>query len=181
MKKRVKLSGEIESLEKNINFAAIYGAGPDKVANLCKITTVQAQEFLRSYWQKLPKVRRWIEEVKKKAYEQKGVSTLYGRWIPLPEIRSYIEPIRWHWERAAVNYIIQGSAAEILKLAMLQCKKSGYLPLLTVHDELLFNSDPKDVEFQKAEIADLMSGVVKLNVPIIAKVEHGKDWSAAKD
>lgn len=175
-----KAIGGDRKLGKNINFAAIYGAGPDKVANLCKISKLQAQEFLHTYWQKLPKVRRWIEEVKKKAHEQKGVTTLYGRFIALPEINSYIEPIRWHWERAAVNYIIQGSAAEILKLAMLKCDAAGYKPVLTVHDELLFNADPKDVQFQAAEISDLMSSVVELKIPIIAKVGYGSNWEEAK-
>ena len=173
-----KAIGGDRKLGKNINFAAIYGAGADKVATLCKISKVQAKEFLHTYWQKLPKVDDWIKEVKKQAYEQKGVRTLYGRWIPLPGIRAYNEMERWHWERAAVNYIIQGSAAEILKLAMLKCNEQHYKPILTVHDELLFNTESPENDCR--EIRDLMSNVVELKVPIIAKVGYGKNWEEAK-
>lgn len=176
-----KAIGGDRKLGKNINFAAIYGAGADKVGQMCKISKAKAQAFLDSYWEKLPKVKSWVNGVKKKAYEEVGVRTLYGRWIALPGIRTWMEHERWHWERAAVNYVIQGSAAEVLKLAMLKCSASGYKPLLTVHDELLFNSKPENVEREAAEIGRLMAGVVSLNVPIIAKVNYGKDWSAAKD
>lgn len=175
-----KAIGGDRKLGKNINFAAIYGAGADKVGQMCKITKTQAQSFLDSYWQKLPKVKSWVESVKKKAFNEVGVRTLYGRWIPLPGIKAYHEVERWHWERAAVNYIIQGSAAEILKLAMLKCKDNGLTPLLTVHDELLFNSNPLTVELDMQRICDLMGNVVKLNVPIIAKVGYGKNWDEAK-
>jgi DNA polymerase-1 len=173
-----KAIGGDRKLGKNINFAAIYGAGPDKVASLCKISKGQAEEFLRAYWEKLPKVRRWIDEVKKKAHAQKGVSTLYGRWIALPDINSYVEPVRWHWERAAVNYVIQGSAAEILKLAMLKCNESGFKPISTIHDEILFNSS--NVEADKRSIEEIMNNIVTLKVPIVAKVGHGKTWDEAK-
>lgn len=175
-----KAIGGDRKLGKNVNFAAIYGAGPDKLASMCKITKAQAQGFLDDYWKKLPKVRQWIEEVKKKARRDGGVSTLYGRWIEIPDINSFVDPIRWHAERTAVNYIIQGSAAEILKLAMLECQKQGFSPLLTVHDELLFNSIPSFVEGNKKEIGEIMSNVVKLSVPIIAKVGYGKNWDEAK-
>jgi DNA polymerase-1 len=172
--------GGDRKLGKNINFAAIYGAGPDKVASMCKISKEDAKRFLADYWAKLPKVKRWVEEVKKNAYHEQGVRTWYGRWIPLPGIRSYNEMEKWHWERASVNYIIQGSAAEILKLAMLRCKESGYTPLLTVHDELLFNCAPEDAEATKKKIGELMSGVCDLKIPIIAKVGYGTNWEAAK-
>ncbi len=173
-----KAIGGDRKLGKNINFAAIYGAGASKVASMCKITEAQAEKFLAEYWAKLPKVRRWVDEVKKKAYHEQGVRTWYGRWIPLPGIRSYNQMERWHWERASVNYIIQGSAAEILKLAMLSCKEKGYKPLLTVHDELLFNT--KDPDADKLQIAAIMSNVCELKVPIIAKVGYGENWEAAK-
>lgn len=175
-----KAIGGDRKLGKNVNFAAIYGAGSRKLAQMCKISEAKAEEFLASYWAKLPKVKRWIEEVKKQARREGGVTTLYGRWIPIPDLNSSVEPIRWHAERTAVNYIIQGSAAEILKLAMLECFKEGYYPLLTVHDELLFNSVPEFVDQNKKNIGIIMSNVVKLSVPIIAKVGHGQNWDEAK-
>lgn len=173
-----KAIGGDRKLGKNINFAAIYGAGPDKVAQMCKIPTEQAAKFLAEYWEKLPEVRRWVDEVKRNAHRQGGVTTLCGRWIPLPGLRAYSEFERWHWERAAVNYIIQGSAAEILKLAMIDCRKQGFKPLLTVHDELLFNT--KSPEADKKRIGDIMGSIVQLKVPIIAKVGHGQNWESAK-
>jgi DNA polymerase-1 len=175
-----KAIGGDRELGKNVNFAAIYGAGAGKVASMCKISEAKAKEFLAMYWQKLPKVKSWVEQVKRQAYHEQGVRTLYGRWIALPGIRSYNDFERYHWERAAVNYIIQGSAAEVLKLAMLKCAAEGFDPLLTVHDELLFNAHPNLVESYKKTIEGLMSNVVSLSVPIVAKVGYGKNWDEAK-
>lgn len=175
-----KAIGGDRKLGKNVNFAAIYGAGPRKLAQMCKISEAKAAEFLDAYWQKLPRVKSWIEQVKKEAHQKKGVHTWYDRFIPLPGLDSYNDRERFHYERAAVNYIIQGSAAEILKMAMLRCDKAGYRPLLTVHDELLFNVLPDSAEKDKKLIGDIMASVANLSVPIIAKVGYGNNWDESK-
>jgi len=165
---------------KTLNFASIYGAQASKIARTAKVTDQEAEEFLKRYWQRLPSVTAWIRRVKWEATRKKGIYTLMKRWIPIPGITSNNKYERWHWERAAVNYLVQGSAAEIMKMAMIAIRAKGYLPLLTVHDELLFECQEFDVVEQSALIKLVMESVVKLDVPIVADVGTGTTWMEAK-
>lgn len=165
---------------KTLNFAAIYGAQAKKIARTAKCSVEQAQGFLDKYWKVLPRVMSWINRVKYEARQKKGIFTLQKRWIPIPEITSQNPYERMHWERVAVNYTIQGSAAEVMKLAMIEIRKKGLLPLLTVHDELLFECpvDMKDV--YSHVIKSTMESVVRIDVPLIADVGTGNNWKEAK-
>lgn len=166
---------------KTLNFAAIYGAQAKRIAINAKITEQRADELLSGYWDKLPKVTQWIGLIKSRALYQKGVTTMYGRWIPLPGIASSNKWERLHWERAAVNYVIQGSAAEIIKIAMLKVQKRELLPVLQVHDELADICKLALVDEHEVLIKDCMESVVKLRVPLIADIGHGKSWGEAKE
>lgn len=166
---------------KTINFAAIYGAGAKKIGFTAGIPESEAQKFLDVYWLKLPAVRAWINKVKFEARMRKGVNTMGGRWIPLPEITCKNRFERFHWERAAVNYIIQGSAADIIKTAMLQIQRSGRMPTLQVHDELLFECAPEMCTAELVAIKTIMEGVVKLRVPVMADAHSGVNWRTAKN
>jgi DNA polymerase-1 len=119
--------------------------------------------------------------VKYAARAKKGVYTLMKRWIPIPDIDSDDRMERFHCERTAVNYTIQGSAAEVLKMAMIELRKQGYLPLLTVHDELLFEGwcSIKAMAMQ-TKIKEIMESIVKLDVPLVAEVGIGRNWRTAK-
>jgi DNA polymerase-1 len=165
---------------KTLNFASIYGAQAKKIAKTAKCSIDEAEAFLTRYWKILPRVTSWINRIKYEARQKKGIFTLQKRWIPIPEITSQNPYERMHWERVAVNYTIQGSAAEIMKLAMIECRKKGLLPLLTVHDELLFECpvDMKDVYTHV--IKQTMESVVKIDVPLVVDIGTGKNWREAK-
>lgn len=178
-----KLLGVDRDLGKTLNFAAVYGSQPKKIAQTAKCSEDEAEVFLKKYWSKLPYVTAWINRVKFEAKQKKGIYTLMKRWIPIPGILSDNKFERFHWERAAVNYLIQGSGAEIMKMAMIELRKQGYLPLLTVHDELLFEDDGLNKEEQESHasvIKHIMESIVKLDVPLIAEVGIGGSWRDAK-
>lgn len=177
-----KALGCSRDVGKTLNFASIYGAQAAKISRTAKVSEVEAERFLDAYWKVLPRVTAWIHRVKFEARLKKGIFTLNRRWIPLPGISSGNKYERMHWERAAVNYIIQGSAAEIMKMALIKLKETGYLPVLTVHDEFLFEHTPyyRPIEAIIADIKNVMESVVTLDVPLIADIGHGKNWAEAK-
>lgn len=175
-----QLLGCDRKIGKTLNFASIYGAQAGKIAFTAGITEQQAEVFLSSYWKVLPQVQRWIDRTKLLARSRGGVQTMSGRWIPLPDLASRNKWKRAHAERAAVNYVIQGSAADIIKVAMLELKKQGYDPLIQVHDELIFEVDPATAQEDLKKIKSIMETVVKLSVPIVADAHIGKNWQEAK-
>jgi DNA polymerase-1 len=175
-----KILGTDRDTGKTLNFAAIYGAGSKKIARTAKITKEEADNFLQQYWTNLPRVTSWINQVKYQAKQQGGVYTLMKRWIPLPGLYSSNLYERYHWERCAVNFIIQGSAAEILKMAMISLRKEGYLPLLTVHDELLFECKECDTTAHSTHIKNIMESVLKLDIPLLVDIGIGQNWREAK-
>lgn len=174
--------GADRSIGKTINFAAIYGAQAKKIANTAKLTEQQAQKFLDTYWHRLPKVTAWIERVKWQAHKDKGVTTLSGRFLPLPAIDSKDRYEKLHAERAAVNYVIQGSAAEVLKAALCKLRTEKLLPMLTVHDEFLFEVRDNECTAKSAKksIKQIMENVVKLKLPLKVDVGCGNNWYEAK-
>lgn len=103
-----------------------------------------------------------------------------GRWIPLQDIKSGNKFKRMHAERAAINYIIQGSAADLIKVAMLDLKKAGYMPIIQVHDELIFEVSPQNAEADLIKIKGIMESVVPLSVPVVVDAHIGKNWAEAK-
>jgi DNA polymerase-1 len=175
-----KALGVDRKLGKTLNFAAIYGAQPKRIGMTAKIPEEQAAAFLERYWNNLPGVRNWISYVKVKAQAQKGVKTMFGKFIPLPGLASSDKFERLHAERAAVNYIIQGSAAEIMKLALLRLTAQGIMPVMTVHDEFVLEVPQKDVERMKQVVVHSMSTVTALTVPLLVEAGSGRTWREAK-
>ena len=175
-----EITKEQRNIGKTVNFAAIYGAQARKVAETTGLSEEECQTFLDSYFAKLPRVTSWITRTKFKAHSDGGVTTLFGRFIPLPGLKSRDRYEKWHWERAAVNYIIQGSAAEVIKLAMLRVQKVGFLPSLTVHDELLFEIRPSELKVRGRLIKSIMEHIVYLSAPLVVDAGSGKNWCEAK-
>lgn len=185
-----KVLGVDRYLGKTLNFAAIYGAHPKKITQTVntspdtkvKITEEQAQKFLKTYWQKLPRVQSWIWKVKNECRRSGGVKTILGRWIPIKSINSASPFERWGAERQAVNYTIQGSAADIIKLAMIKLDLKGLSPVLQVHDELLFESPNNDLSItgRYEDIREIMESVVGLSIPLEVAIETGNNWDEAK-
>lgn len=185
----VEGTGRSRNDGKTFMLAMLYGAQPKKLARGFKCTESEAEALYKKFISKMPGVIAWIERVKYAARAKKGIFTIMQGWRPIPGINSASKWERMHWERVAVNYTIQGSAAEVMKMAMIELRKVGYLPLLTVHDELLFEVESAHDENaldlmrlanEQEKIKRAMESVIKLDVPLIAEVGIGKTWKEAK-
>jgi DNA polymerase-1 len=177
---RETITKKERSLGKSLNFGAVFGSMPEKIAEIAKCSLEEAEKFYKLYWQRLPGVTRWIYRTKALAHVHKNVKTILGRVIPLPEIENRNRFEMMHAERQAVNFIIQGSEADIIKLGMLQATAKGYMPLLQVHDELHFETDPKDTQKAMVELKQILENIVTLDVPLIANGGSGCNWFEAK-
>jgi DNA polymerase-1 len=168
------------SIAKNCNFGAVFGAQAEKIAQVAKCSVKEAENFLNLYWKRLPGVTFWINRTKMLAHVHKSVKTIFGRVIPLPDMDSRNPFERMHAERTAVNYIIQGGEADIMKLGMIQVNVKGYEPILQIHDELMWEVEPENVEKAMCEIKHILENIVHLDVPLIASGGHGRNWFEAK-
>jgi DNA polymerase-1 len=157
--------------------ALLYGAQPKKLASVFKCSVQETQTIIDSIMRKLPGVTAWKNRVVYEARQKGYVSTLFGRQIPIPGIKSDSYYERLHWERCAVNYQVQGSAAEIMKLGLIKLKENGLCPVITVHDEYLIEvGKSQDVSM----IPPILENIVKLEVPLKVEVGTGKNWQEAK-
>ncbi len=175
------LLGASRAVGKTLNFAAIYGARPKKIAAVAEITEEEAARFLNEYWKQLPGVRRWIQRVRHEAACRRGIRTILGKWIPIEGFDSQDKFKRFAAERECVNYIIQGSAADIIKLAMIACETHGFIPTIQIHDELVFEVPLDGAGHDMDSIKSLMEGVITLTVPLVVDVASGPTWGAAKE
>ncbi len=169
---------------KTFMLALLYGAQAKKLSAVFKCSEKEAESIVSQIMQKLPGVVSWINRVKWGARQKKGVRTLFGRWIPLPKINSQDKYERLHWERVAVNAIIQGSAAEIMKKSLIALHEVGYSSVLTVHDEFLIeeeNHSKADTETHTKVIKSILENIVKLNVPLKVDVGIGSTWLESKE
>ncbi|SNR75596.1 DNA polymerase I [Humidesulfovibrio mexicanus] len=170
---------------KTINFGLIYGMGPQKLARELSITTNQAKEFIARYFEKLGALKDFYEGLVQDALARGYVSTLAGRRRLLPELFSRNQQVQAQARRQAINTVIQGSAADIIKLAMLRVHGSEELKrldarlILQVHDELLLETPEADAPAAAAELARIMQGVAELAVPLKVDVGQGRNWAEA--
>jgi DNA polymerase-1 len=170
------------SAAKEVNFGVLYGMGAYGLASRKKISREKAQDFIDRYFASRPKVAKYLEETKAQARERGYVETLFGRRRNLPEINSSNGQIRSQAERIAVNLPVQGTAADILKLAMIACDKDLHTVspksrmILTVHDELVFEVPEADVKKVSTFVKETMEGVYDLAAPLIADVKVGENW-----
>ncbi len=170
---------------KVVNFGILYGMGPRRLARETGMSVKEASEFIERYFAALPGVKAWLEETLERARREKQVTTIFGRRRRLPEILSPHERIRAGAENMAVNTPIQGSAADIMKKAMVEVdravREEGFQGrmVLQVHDELLFDCPAGEVEELARRAKAIMEGVVSLQVPLKADVGWGDDWLQA--
>lgn len=181
----VEGTGRSRNDGKTFMLALLYGAQPKKLSSVFKCSEAEAESIVKRIMSKLPGVTAWINRTKYEAHQKKGVWTLFKRWVPLPLINSDDRYERMHWERVAVNTVIQGSAAEVMKLSLIKLKESGYVPNLTVHDEFLIEVDPSDyygngIQYAEGRIMDILTSVVKLDVPLKVELGNGDNWGEAK-
>ncbi len=176
---------DMRSKAKSINFGIIYGMGPQRLARETEMTVDQAKEFIDRYFENFPKVKDYIEAMHAKAREEGFVTTLFGRKRPIPEILSPNGAIRSNAENVAVNTPIQGTGADIIKLAMIEvdrwmrAARCRGLMILQVHDELIFDVPDAEVPLFQERIPAIMSGVVRLDVPLVVDVGVGRNWTEA--
>ena len=171
---------------KAINFGLIYGMSAFGLAKQLNIGRQQAQEYQDKYFQRYPGVLTYMEEKREQASEQGYVETLYGRRLYLPEIKSKNGMRRKAAERAAINAPMQGTAADIIKKAMLDVaawlneeNDERVKMTMQVHDELIFEIHQDIVEKTTKKLVELMNNAVELSVPLIAESGMGDNWDEA--
>lgn len=171
---------------KAINFGLIYGMSAFGLAKQLNIGRQQAQEYQDKYFQRYPGVLTYMEDTRQQASEQGYVETIFGRRLYLPEIKSKNGMRRKAAERAAINAPMQGTAADIIKKAMLAVatwlneKNDDRIKMtMQVHDELIFEIHQDIVEETTAKLVELMNNAVELSVPLIAEAGMGDNWDEA--
>ena len=176
------VTGDMRRAAKTINFGVIYGMGDSALAKRLGIPRTEAASFIASYFLRYAGVRTYMNGILRDARTTGFVSTLLGRRRFLPELGSANRAVRLGAERVAQNTPIQGTAADILKLAMVALQEppvAGARMILTVHDELVFEI-PLGAEAEAGKVVKAaMEGVVKLSVPLIVEVGYGATWADA--
>jgi DNA polymerase I len=172
---------------KAVNFGIIYGSSDFGLAQNLKIPRAEAKAYIDSYFERYSGVRSYMDEIIRQAYEQGYVTTMLGRRRYLPEIHSSNRNIRSFAERMALNTPIQGSAADIIKLAMLKIDRiiaeGGFKAamLLQIHDELLFEIDETEIDFFAPMIKQEMEQAMTLSVPLQVDLKWGCNWEELKN
>jgi DNA polymerase-1 len=171
---------------KMINYGIVYGLSDYGLADRLNIPREEAREFIDAYLARFPRVAQFMADTIERAKEEGHVTTLWGRRRQIPELRARNFQVRSLGERLAVNTVVQGTAADIIKLAMVRCHgalaASGLTCrlILTIHDELLFEADPGEVPAARELIKREMVGVWELEPPMAVEVGVGYNWLEAK-
>jgi DNA polymerase I len=176
----------MRSKSKMINYGIVYGLSDFGLADRLNIPREEAKEFIDAYLERFPRVADFIAATIEQAREQGYVTTLWGRRRQIPELRARNWQVRTLGERLAVNTVIQGTAADIIKLAMVRThdalERSGLRTrlLLTIHDELLFEGPPEEEQGARDLIGREMCGVWDRDPPLAVDIGSGRDWLQAK-
>ncbi|MBW4082310.1 DNA polymerase I [Paenibacillus sp. S150] len=171
---------------KAVNFGIVYGISDYGLSQNLNISRKEAARFIEQYFEVFKGVRRYMDDIVKDARKQGYVTTLLERRRYLPEINAKNFNLRSFAERTAMNTPIQGTAADIIKLAMVEMDKALYerglksRMLLQVHDELVFEVPEDELELMKELLPKVMAGALKLSVPLKAEVSYGSNWYEAK-
>jgi len=179
-----EITPEIRRRAKVLNFGIIYGMGPQGFARSAGITQKEAKEFIEKYFKEFQKVAQYMDKIREEAHQKGLVKTIFGRYRLLPEIYSSNPELVRQAERMAINFPIQGTASDLMKMAMI--KISEYIHqnynnldikiLLQVHDELLFEVKEKLTKKLAKELKEIMENIYKLKVPLKVEAKFGKNW-----
>jgi DNA polymerase I len=178
-----EVDAEARRLAKVINFGIIYGMGPQRLAGELGISLKEASEYIKRYFERLPGVHAYLEESLSQARERGWVATMYGRRRYLPELNSPQGGARAQAERIAVNTPLQGTAADLIKLAMIRLdaaikeRKWAARMLLQVHDELLLELPHAEREPVSEAARREMEGVAELRIPLKVELKWGPNWA----
>jgi len=174
---------EMRRRAKTVNFGIIYGISPYGLSQELQITPEEAKKYIDTYFQKHKGVKSYIEGLIKEAKERGYVSTILGRRRPIPELQSPNKNTQQSGERLAINSPVQGSSADIIKLAMInisrRIKKEDLKTkmLLQVHDELLFEVPEEEIRKAEALVKEEMEKVIGLSVPLKVDIGTGRNWA----
>ncbi|MBO5635584.1 MAG: DNA polymerase I [Bacteroidales bacterium] len=180
-----EVTADQRRIAKTANFGIMYGISAFGLAQRLRIGRKEAQKIIDDYFAGFPSIRSFIEDTKEAAKETGYVETIFGRRRYIPEINSKNATIRSLAERNAVNAPIQGTSADIIKLAMiaidkeLAARKMKSKMVLQIHDELVFDTLPDEVQTLKEIVKGLMENVVKLSVPLTVECDYGDNWLEA--
>ena len=177
---------EMRNAAKAVNFGIVYGQTPFGLATSLGIDRKEAELYIRAYFELYAGVKKWIQQTTEEVRQSGVALTIFGRRRPIPDMHSRNPNARSFAERTAVNTPLQGTAADLIKLAMIRidaaltAQKLRTRMLLQVHDELLFEAPPEEAEMVAAMVKREMEGVYKLEVPLIADAGIGDNWRDAK-
>ncbi|MCX8037278.1 MAG: DNA polymerase I [Candidatus Sumerlaeia bacterium] len=176
------VTDSMRSQAKVVNFGIIYGMSAHGLAQQLEISRTQAARFIEDYFRAHPRVKEWTQEIVNTAREQGYVTTLSGRRRQIANITSRNQTLRLAAERAAINTPIQGTAADMIKLAMIAVDrrladmKCRARMIMQVHDELIFDLPPGEVEVVRRAVVEEMENALPLSVPLRVDVNVGKNW-----
>ena len=179
-----QLAPEQRRAAKTINFGVLYGMSAFRLSNELNMSTAQAKDFIDAYFARYPKIQEYLDRTLEEARKTGKVTTLFGRVRYIPEIHNRSFTVRGNAERMATNAPIQGTAADILKLAMIALDAnlgSEGAMLLTVHDEIVIEVPKNRTEKVAAIVKETMENIFPLAVPLAVDTHWGKSWYEAKD
>jgi DNA polymerase-1 len=180
-----EVSADQRRSAKAINFGLIYGMSAFGLAKQLHVGRNEAQQYMDLYFERYPGVLRYMDDIRCQAAELGYVETLFGRRLYLPEINSSNGMRRQAAERTAINAPMQGTAADIIKKAMinvdhwLQATDTEAQMIMQVHDELVFEVPEQEVDEISAKVVELMSGAAQLDVPLLVEAGQGINWDEA--
>jgi DNA polymerase-1 len=180
------VSYEQRDRAKVINFGVLYGMGPQRLAREFEVSVKEAKDFIEKYKSAYPKVGEYLETTVERAKEDGLVTTLLGRVRHLPELQSGRPMVRAFGERIAVNTPLQGTAADLIKLAMVNLDRRledeglGARMIIQVHDELVFEVPEGEIEQVSDIVRAEMEGAIELDVPLVVDIGAGPNWMDAK-
>ena len=179
------VTDDLRRRAKAINFGLIYGMSAFGLARQLGIDRGEAQQYIDRYFERYPGVKQYMERTRAMAHDQGYVETVFGRRLMLPDIHAKQAPVRQAAERAAINAPMQGTAADIIKRAMIAVwawLEHSDVPcrlLLQVHDELVFEVDSRAIDAARAGIRTAMESAAELSVPLVVEMGHGRSWFEA--
>jgi len=180
-----EVTPQLRSRAKAVNFGIVYGQQAYGLSQSLGIGFDEAKQMIERYFAAYPDVRAYLDRMVQQAHQQGFVQTLYGRKRHIHELTSSNPALRQFGERTAMNHPMQGSAADIIKLAMIEVEKrlrrEGFKSrmVLQVHDELDFNCAAEEAEALGKLVKEAMEGVADLKVPLVADVTTGPNWALA--
>jgi len=181
-----KVTADMRRVAKTVNFGVIYGMSDYGLEQATELSREEATQFIIAYFEKYPGIKKYLESTKQQARDTGYVQTLLGRRRSIPEINSANRQVREAAERTAINMPVQGTSADIIKVAMIKlCQEMSKRQLkskmlLQVHDELLFEVPEEELEEMNKLVPEIMSTALELDVPVKVDINSGRNWGELK-